>query len=132
MSAIDGIKGQMSDLMGGSSLGDIASGIEDFGGAAGGGGAGGSGGGGGKGKTNVGTVDKVKDVTLSDEDLKIYRDLAERKFMAQMELKTLAPNISVSIPESAAQNLTSEDVANKIKVMLIEQMANHTAVSHAN
>ena len=29
------------------------------------------------GKTNVGTVDKVKDVTLSDEDLKIYRDLAE-------------------------------------------------------
>jgi tape measure domain-containing protein len=132
MSAIDGIKGQMSDLMGGSSLGDIASGIEDFGGAAGGGGAGGSGGGGGRGKTNVGTVDKVKDVTLSDEDLKIYRDLAERKFMAQMELKTLAPNISVSIPESAAQNLTSEDVANKIKVMLIEQMANHTAVSHAN
>lgn len=131
LSAFDGIKGQINDLMGGSDLGDIASGIEDFGAAAGGG-AGGSGGGGGKGKTNVGTVDKVKDVTLSDEDLKIYRDLAERRYMTQLELKTLAPNISVSIPESAAKNLTSEDVANKLKVMLIEQMANHTAVSHAN
>lgn len=91
-----------------------------------GGGSGGKGG-----KTNVGTVDKVKDVTLSDEDLKVYKDLAERRYMANVELQTLAPNISVSIPESAAKNLTSEDVANKLKVMLIEQMASHTAVSHA-
>jgi hypothetical protein len=114
--------------MGGSNLGDLAYELGDLGSAAGGGGAGG----GGKGKTNVGTVDKVKDVTLSDEDLKIYKDLAERRYMANVELKTLAPNISVSIPESAAKNLTSEDVANKLKVMLIEQMNSHTAVSHAN
>ena len=129
LSAFDGIKNQINDLMGGSNLGDIVSGLEDYGAAAGGG-AGGSGGGGGK--TNVGTVDKVKDVVLSDEDLKIYKDLAERRYMANVELKTLAPNISVSIPESAAKNLTSEDVANKLKVMLIEQMSSHTAVSHAN
>lgn len=128
LSAFDGIKSQINDLMGGSNLGDLAYELGDLGSAAGGGGAGG----GGKGKTNVGTVDKVKDVTLSDEDLKIYKDLAERRYMANVELKTLAPNISVSIPESAAKNLTSEDVANKLKVMLIEQMNSHTAVSHAN
>jgi tape measure domain-containing protein len=129
MSGFNGIKEQFNSLMGGSSLGDIASGMDGLGEAAGAG-AGGSGGGG-KGKTNVGTVDKVKDVTLSDEDLKIYKDLAEQRYMANVELQTLAPNISVSIPESAAKNLTSEDVANKLKVMLIEQMASHTAVSHA-
>ena len=127
LSAFDGIKGQINDLMGGSNLGDLAYELGDLGSAAGGGGAGGGGG-----KTNVGTVDKVKDVVLSDEDLKIYKDLAERRYMANVELKTLAPNISVSIPESAAKNLTSEDVANKLKVMLIEQMNSHTAVSHAN
>ena len=127
LSAFDGIKNQINDLMGGSNLGDLAYELGDLGSAAGGGGAGGGGG-----KTNVGTVDKVKDVVLSDEDLKIYKDLAERRYMANVELKTLAPNISVSIPESAAKNLTSEDVANKLKVMLIEQMNSHTAISHAN
>ena len=91
----------------------------------------GAGGGSGK-KANVGTVDKVKDVKLSDEDMKIYRDLAERRYMANVELQTLAPNISVSIPESAAKNLTSEDVANKLKAILIEQAAAHTAVAHAH
>jgi hypothetical protein len=71
LSAFDGIKSQINDLMGGSSLEDLVDGIEGLGNASGAGGSGG------KGKTNVGTVDKVKDVTLSDEDLKIYRDLAE-------------------------------------------------------
>lgn len=90
-------------------------------------------GGTGGGKSNVGTVDKVKnvdDVTLSDEDLKIYRDLAERKYMAQLELKTLAPNITVNIPEGQAKYLTANDVADKLKTMLIEQMNGHTAVSY--
>ena len=93
--------------------------------------SGGGSGGSGK-KANVGTVDKVKNVKLSDEDVKIYRDLAERKYMANVELQTLAPNISVSIPESAAKNLTSEDVANKLKAILIEQAAAHTAVAYAH
>jgi hypothetical protein len=86
MSGFNGIKDQFNSLMGGSSLGDIASGMDGLGEAAGAG-AGGSGGGG-KGKTNVGTVDKVKDVTLSDEDLKIYKDLAEQRYMDNVELQT--------------------------------------------
>lgn len=79
----------------------------------------------------VGKVGKIEDdVKLSDEDVKLYRDLAERRYMNQIELKTLAPNISVSIPESAAKNLTAQDIADKLKVLLIEQMSAQTAVSH--
>ena len=78
----------------------------------------------------VGSVKNVENVKLSDEDMKIYRDLAERRYLNQIELKTLAPNISVSIPESAAGTLSAEDVADRLKVMLIEQMAAGTAVAH--
>lgn len=86
------------------------------------------------GDLNVGDVGRVKkidgDVNLSDEDIKLYRDLAERRYMNNVELQTLAPQISVSIPESAAKNLTSKDIADKLKVLLIQQAAAHTSVSH--
>lgn len=78
----------------------------------------------------VGKVGKVDDVKLSDEDLKIYRDLAERRYMNKIELKTLAPEINVSIPESAGGNLTADDVTDYIRKMLIEQMNSQTSVSH--
>lgn len=119
---IDGLKRGLSDFTGGGDLSQVAASNSKLADAAGGGG-----------KKNVGSVDKVKsvdNVTLSDEDLKIYRDLAEQRYMARVELQTLAPNISVSIPESAAKNLTSQDVADKLKVMLIEQMASHTALNY--
>ena len=81
------------------------------------------------GDLNVGDVGRVKkidgDVNLSDEDIKLYRDLAERRYMNNVELQTLAPQISVSIPESAAKNLTSKDIADKLKVLLIQQAAAH-------
>lgn len=83
---------------------------------------------------DVGTVGTVKnvqgDVSLSDEDIQLYRDLAERRYMNNVELQTLAPNIAVSIPESAAGSLRAQDVADEINAILIEQMASHTAVSH--
>lgn len=83
---------------------------------------------------NVGKVGSVKNVEgnikLSDEDLKLYRDLAERRYMNNVELQTLAPQISVSVPESAAKNLTAQDIADKLKAILIEQAAAGTAVSH--
>ena len=83
---------------------------------------------------DVGNVGKVKsiedDIKLSDEDLKLYRDLAERRYMNQIELKTLAPQISVSIPETAAGNISAQDVADKLKMLLIEQMGAGTAISH--
>lgn len=78
----------------------------------------------------VGKVGKVDDIKLSDEDLKIYRDLAERRYMNKIELKTLAPEIHVTVPESAGENLTADDVTDYIRKMLIEQMNSQTSVSH--
>lgn len=82
----------------------------------------------------VGSVGNVKNVegsvNLADEDLKLYRDMAERRYMNQVELKTLAPNISVTLPSGSGVNLTAEDVVDRIRRMLIEQMASSTAVSH--
>lgn len=78
----------------------------------------------------VGKVGKVDNVKLSDEDLKIYRDLAERRYMNNVELKTLAPEITVNLPAGASGNVTAQDVADRLKRMLIEQMAAQTAVSH--
>ena len=125
------IKNGLGNLMGGGSIADLIGSNDALADAMGGGAGGGGGGGGGKG--NVGSVDKVKkveDCKLSDEDLKIYRDLAEQRYMNNIELQTLAPNITVSIPEGQAQNLTAQDVADRIKLMLIEQAAAHTAVAH--
>lgn len=78
----------------------------------------------------VGKVGKVDNVKLSDEDMKIYRDLAERRYMNNVELKTLAPEITVNLPAGASGNVTAQDVADRLKRMLIEQMAAQTAVSH--
>lgn len=125
------IKNGLGNLMGGGSIADLIGSNDALADAMGGGAGGGGGGGGGKG--NVGSVDKVKkveDCKLSDEDLKIYRDLAEQRYMNNIELQTLAPNVVVSIPEGQAQNLTAQDVADRIKLMLIEQAAAHTAVAH--
>ncbi len=82
----------------------------------------------------VGSVGKVKDVEgeirLADEDLKLYRDLAERRYLNQIELKTLASNINVTLPAGASGQLTADDVADRIKAMLIQQMSAQTAISH--
>ncbi len=78
----------------------------------------------------VGKVGKVDNVKLSDEDLKVYRDLAERRYMNNIELKTLAPEINVILPAGASGNISAQDVADRLKKLLIEQMAAQTAVSH--
>lgn len=89
------------------------------------------------GKTDIGKVGSVGNVKnvegeiqLSDEDAKLYRDLAERRYMNQIELKTLAPAITVNLPAGSAGNMNPEDVADVLKKMLIEQMGAHTAISH--
>lgn len=83
---------------------------------------------------SVGTVGRVKnidgDVNLSDEDIKLYRDLAERRYMNNVELQTLAPNITINVPKGAGGNINEQDLANKLKAILIQQRAAHTAVSH--
>ena len=78
----------------------------------------------------VGKVGKVDDIKLSDEDLKIYRDLAERRYMNRIELKTMAPEINVTIPPSSGGNLTAEDVSEHLRKVLIEEMNSQTPVPH--
>lgn len=78
----------------------------------------------------VGKVGKVDDIKLSDEDLKIYRDLAERRYMTRIELKTMAPEINVTIPPSSGGNLTADDVSEHLRKMLIEEMNSQTPVPH--
>lgn len=99
---------------------------------AGTGGAGSSGGIGNIGK--VGSVGSVKNVDgeirLADEDVRLYRDLAERRYMNQIELKTLAPNINVTFPAGTSGNLSAQDVADHLKRMLVEQMSAQTSVAH--
>ena len=64
--------------------------------------------------------------------MKLYRDLAERRYMNNVELQTLAPQINVTIGSGAnAKNLKPKDIANAIAKVLVEQQAEHTAVSHA-
>ncbi len=79
---------------------------------------------------SVGKVKKVDNVKLSDEDLKIYRDLAERRYMNNIELKTLAPEITVNLPAGASGDISAQDVADKLKRMLIAEMAAQTSVAH--
>lgn len=85
---------------------------------------------------SVGSVGSVKsiegDVRLSDEDMKLYRDLAERRYMNNVELQTLAPQINVTLGSGTnVKNLKPKDIANAIAKVLVEQQAEHTAVSHA-
>lgn len=116
-SKLDNLNLNVSDLAGSFGdldLGDGAGGLGDIGNVG-----------------KVGSVGKIdNDVKLSDEDLKLYRNLVERRYMNQIELKTLAPHIEVSIPESEAKNLTAQDIADKLRALLIEQSAAGTAVSH--
>lgn len=80
---------------------------------------------------SVGSVKNVEgDIRLADEDVKLYRDLAERRYMNEIELKTLAPQISVTLPAGASGNLKPQDVADYIKKMLIEQASSQTAIAH--
>ena len=124
----------------GKKLDNFSLSMDDFTKNFGGGGAGGFGGmgqiaipdGGNIGKVgSVGSVKNVEgDIRLADEDVKLYRDLAERRYMNEIELKTLAPQISVTLPAGASGNLKPQDVADYIKKILIEQVSSQTAVTH--
>lgn len=72
---------------------------------------------------------KVKgEVKLSDEDLKIFRDISEGRYMTKVNLETLAPNVSVTVEGGSA--LTAEEIADAVAAMLVEQRAERTAIAH--
>ena len=82
------------------------------------------------------TVEEIKDngvkikgeVKLSDEDIKIFRDIAESRYLTEVNLETLAPNVSVNVEGGA--NLSADDIADAVAGVLIEQRNAHTSTSH--
>lgn len=83
------------------------------------------------------TVEEIKDsgvkikgeVKLSDEDLKIFRDIAENRYIANVSLETLAPSVSVNV-ENNGQNMSEDDIASAVTKALETQISEHTAISH--
>ena len=72
---------------------------------------------------------KVKgEVKLSEEDIKIFRDVAEGRYMTNVNLETLAPNVSVNVEGGAG--LTAAEIAEKVAEVIIEQSAERTAIAH--
>lgn len=98
------------------------------------GGSGGSGGGKGK-KGNVGSVDKVKsvggDISLADEDVKIFRDLAERKYINNIELKTVAPQVHATVNNNKGAEVGIDSVVKKLVSMIEEESNSRTKKAHA-
>ena len=76
--------------------------------------------------TEVGSI--KNDVSLSDEDLKLYRDIAEARYMQNVEVSTLSPVVNVNVEN--AQDLNADDIGDVITNVLIEQVNSHTAVAH--
>lgn len=99
-------------------------------------GTGGNDGSGGKGKKgNVGSVDKVKsvggDISLADEDVKIFRDLAERKYINNIELKTVAPQVHATVNNNKGQDVSIKSVVGQLISMIEEESNARTKKVHA-
>lgn len=72
---------------------------------------------------------KIKgEVKLADEDIKMFRDIAEGRYMTNVNLETLAPNISVSVEGGAS--LSADEIAAAVAQVLVEQRAERTAIAH--
>ena len=69
------------------------------------------------------------EVKLSDEDLKIFRDIAENRYIANVSLETLAPSVSVNV-ENNGQSMSEDDIATAVTKALETQISEHTAISH--
>lgn len=102
----------------------------------GGSGNGGSGGGSGGGKKgNVGSVDKVKsvggDISLADEDVKIFRDLAERKYINNVEVKTMAPQVNATVNNNGKMEAGIGSIVKELIAVIEEESNSRTKKAHA-
>ena len=80
---------------------------------------------------NVGSVGKINDkISLADEDLRMLIDMAERKYVADVNVQTLRPEINVDVTNNGDKPLDANDIANSIKIILDEQSAMHTNTSY--
>ena len=84
---------------------------------------GGSGGrGGGSGKQNIGTVDKVNEVDLSDDTMKLLRDMYERSFFQRYT--QLDANFHFSYTGTTKDKEEAEQISADVEKMVVERLAN--------
>lgn len=99
------------------------------------GGKGGTGDGGKGKKGNVGSVDKVKsvggDISLADEDVKIFRDLAERKYINNIEVKTMAPQVNATVNNNGKTEAGIGSVVKELIAAIEEESNSRTKKAHA-
>jgi len=58
----------------------------------------------------------------------MFRDIAEGRYMTNVNLETLAPNISVSVEGGAS--LSADEIAAAVAQVIAEQRAERTAIAH--
>jgi tape measure domain-containing protein len=92
-------------------------------------GGGGSRGGGGKSK--VSTVDKVKNVNLSKEDRQLLYDIAEKKYVNSVNVKTLAPNTQITVNNNGSKSVSAGDVAAAVRKVIEQQTSVHSGRSYS-
>ena len=80
-------------------------------------------------KTDTVPVKVVNNVKLADEDVKMFRDIAENRYIANVSLETLAPSVSVNV-ENNGQSMSEDDIATAVTKALETQISEHTAISH--
>lgn len=84
---------------------------------------------------DVGTVHEVGKINgpvkLADEDLKMMVDLAERQFVAKVNLSHNTPSIHTTVTNNYGQELDAYTVADHIKGVLLETMSANTNTSYA-
>lgn len=69
-------------------------------------------------------------VSLSEEDIKLLVDLAEREYITNVNLTAQTPIINVSGQNTGNTDLDQRMLANAIKTILIEEAASHTDLSY--
>ena len=80
-----------------------------------------------KGKTDVGTVDKIKDtVDVTDEDLKFMRDFAEREVINKIQTTALSPQINVEFSGEIKETVDVNEMIGKVTDEL-EKAINNSA-----
>ena len=84
-----------------------------------------------KGKTDVGTVDKIKDtVDVTDEDLKFMRDFAEREVINKIQTTALSPQINVEFSGEIKETVDVNEMIGKVTEELENVIHNSAAGVH--
>ena len=79
---------------------------------------------------NVGSDGLNGVLSLSEEDIKLLVDLAEREYITNVNLTAQTPVINVSGQNTGNTELDQRMLANAIKTILIEEAASHTDLSY--